>query len=175
MARKKKEVQLHKILAFLRDRYHVSPSEVLALIDAKKKEKAAEDYAIPVSLFAASPLSSLEAITVYLREESGLKFSQMEKIVGRNQIVLSTTYRNARKKYRQQLTVPDSKETIPSYILKNKQLSVLENIVFYLKSKYHLHNSEIAKLLNKDPRTIWTVLYRIQKKAMKTKGKEVNK
>lgn len=163
----KKEVQLRKILAFLRDSYRVAPSEILALIDAKKREKAADDYAIPVSLFATTPLSSLEAITVYLREEKGLKFSVMEKFLGRNQIVLSTTYRNAKKKWSKQLVVPDSKYSIPCHVFKNRKLSVLETIVSHLKTEYHLHNSEIAKLLNKDPRTIWTVLSRV-----KTKKKE---
>lgn len=169
MEEKNKEVQLRRILAFLRDHYHVAPSEILALIKEKKKEKVADNYAIPVCLFASVPLSSLEAITVYLRQEKGFKFSVMGKLLGRNQIVLSTTYRNAKKKYNQQFSVPESRYTIPCHILKNRGLSVLESIVSHLKTEYQLHNHEIAKLLNKDPRTIWTVLSRVKIKMKENK------
>jgi hypothetical protein len=92
----------------------------------------------------------------------------MEKILGRDQRVLSTTYRNAKKKYADELKILPTKYYIPCHIIANKQWSVLENITLYLKQEYQLSNTEIAHLLNKDPRTIWTVLNRIKKK-----GKEV--
>ncbi len=53
---------------------------------------------------------------------------------------------------------------VDSFIFKDRSLSVLESLVFYLKEvkKYSYH--EIAVILNRDDRTIWTVHNRAIKK-----------
>lgn len=169
-ALRKKEKQLSKVLLFLQTVYGIEPSEIMHLVQEKERRKReVESYTVPVSLFAETPLSALEVITRYLHDIRKLKFSEMEKILGRDQRVLSTTYRNAKKKFPSELKSSSSNYYVPCYLLQNKRWSVLENIVLYLKQAYHLSNSEIATLLNKDPRTIWTVLDRIKKK-----GKEVH-
>ncbi|MBI5880614.1 hypothetical protein HZB90_00625, partial [archaeon] len=43
-------------------------------------------------------------------------------------------------------------------------LSALESISLYLNQKYGIGYSRIAKLLNRDQRTIWTVCDRARKK-----------
>ncbi|GAF99559.1 unnamed protein product, partial [marine sediment metagenome] len=53
---------------------------------------------------------------------------------------------------------------IPSYIFKDRTLSVLEAIVKYLKEERMLSYHEIAVLLKRDDRTIWTVYNRVKKK-----------
>lgn len=53
---------------------------------------------------------------------------------------------------------------IPSYIFKDRTLKVLEVLVEYLKEDCNLNYSEIAVLLNRDARTIWTVYQRALKK-----------
>ncbi len=60
------------------------------------------------------------------------------------------------------MTVP-KEVMIPSSIFRDRSVSVLEAIVEYLKGRdmtYH----EIAILLNRDDRTIWTVYSRTKKK-----------
>lgn len=169
VALRKKEKQLSEVLLFLQTVYGIEPREIMRLIQEKEQHKReAESYTIPVSLFAETTLSALEVMTRYLHDIRKLKFSEMEKILGRDQRVLSTTYRNAKKKFPSEIKISSSKHYFPCHLLQNKQWSVLENIVHYLKQAYHLSNSEIATLLNKDPRTIWTVIDRIKKK-----GKEV--
>ena len=166
---KKQEKKLREVLRFLENKYAVAPKEVLKLIREKeKKEKEEESEYIPVSLFTAAPVSSLEVITLYLRDVKKLKFSAMGSLLGRNQIALSSTYRNAKKKYPASLRVEESEYKIPCAVLKTRSLSVLETIVVYLKNAYMLQNNEIAKLLGKDPRTIWTVLKRAKKKEVRT-------
>ena len=49
-------------------------------------------------------------------------------------------------------------------IFDDRRLGVLESLVFYLRDTLSLKNSEIAKLLNRDDRTIWTVYNRVNKK-----------
>ena len=53
---------------------------------------------------------------------------------------------------------------IPSSILRDRTISVLEAIVEYLKDKKQLTYHEIALLLNRNDRTIWTCYHRVQKK-----------
>ena len=56
---------------------------------------------------------------------------------------------------------------IPSDIFKDRSLSVLEIMVEYLKEQKGLSYHEIAVLLNRDDRTIWTVYNRGKKKRNK--------
>jgi len=58
---------------------------------------------------------------------------------------------------------------LPTYILKDRSVSVLEAIVEYLKSNENLSFHEIALLINRDDRTIWTVYDRVKKKRAKKK------
>lgn len=58
---------------------------------------------------------------------------------------------------------------LPIYILKDRSVSVLEAIVEYLKGNENLSFHEIALLINRDDRTIWTVYDRVKKKRGKKK------
>jgi DNA-binding NarL/FixJ family response regulator len=51
----------------------------------------------------------------------------------------------------------------PSYIFRDRSVAVLEAIVVYAKEKGFTYR-EIARLLNRDERTIWTTYHRVQKK-----------
>ncbi len=59
---------------------------------------------------------------------------------------------------------------IPLKILQDRSVAVLEAIVEYLKEEKSLKYSEIALLLNRDQRTIWTVYSRVKKKRLKNAG-----
>lgn len=173
MARNSKQhdKKLSEVLLFLRKNYDLSESEVLTLIKNKQKEILEEQATyIPVSLFGATKLSSLEAITVYLRENKLFSFTRMGKVLGRNPIALNASYHVAKRKYDKKIHVPESAYFIPAIIFQRKEYSVLENIIFYLKQEYCLTNVQISNLVKKDQRTIWTVLARV-----KEKGKEVKK
>lgn len=56
---------------------------------------------------------------------------------------------------------------IPSYIFKDRTVSVLEAIVEYLKENQGLSFHQIAVLLNRNDRTIWTVYSRVKRKRKK--------
>lgn len=53
---------------------------------------------------------------------------------------------------------------IPSFILKDRNLAALEAIVVYLKDSLGYNYAQIARLLNRDDRTIWTTYQRAKKK-----------
>jgi hypothetical protein len=53
---------------------------------------------------------------------------------------------------------------IPVSVLANRSVATLEAVVAYLKEKCNLSYHEIAVLLHRDDRTIWTCYHRVQKK-----------
>ena len=53
---------------------------------------------------------------------------------------------------------------IPSLVLRDRRISVLEAIVEYLKDEKKLTYHEIAVMLNRDDRTIWTCYNRAKSK-----------
>lgn len=64
-------------------------------------------------------------------------------------------------------TSPYSELKIPSTIFLDRDVSILEAVVEYLKDKSGLTYHEIAILLERDDRTIWTSYNRVKKKRMK--------
>jgi hypothetical protein len=61
-----------------------------------------------------------------------------------------------------------SQEQIPLNILKNRNFAPLESISFFLKNTKGMSFHEIALLLNRDDRTIWTCCNRATKKIQQT-------
>ena len=59
---------------------------------------------------------------------------------------------------------------IPSSIFKNRKLSVLEAITVYLRDKKSMTYAEIARLLNRNDRTVWTSYQRAKKKVQSNKS-----
>lgn len=53
---------------------------------------------------------------------------------------------------------------IPTYIFRNRQLSVLEVIVKHLKEERKLSYREISVILGRDERNVWTVYNRVRQK-----------
>ena len=60
---------------------------------------------------------------------------------------------------------------IPTNIFRDRELSVLETMIAYLREEHGLKYSEIAKILNRDDRTIWTSYNRVKKKRKRKGGK----
>ena len=63
---------------------------------------------------------------------------------------------------------------LPARVLQDRHVAVLEAIVEYLKEEKEMKYSEIAKLLNRDDRTIWTVYSRVRQKR-KALGQDTEK
>jgi hypothetical protein len=53
---------------------------------------------------------------------------------------------------------------VPVYLFRDRSVAVLEALVEYLKDVQGLSYHEIAVLLNRNDRTIWTVYNRAKKK-----------
>ena len=142
----------------------LSSEEITNLVNESLKIPIKEDIHVPISVFDNDYLSALETIVKFLREDLLLSFKQIASLTNRNEMALAVTYRNARKKMPAKLDARASDYFIPVSILKDRSLSVLENVAYYLKETFGITYHKIALLLNRDDRTIWTVYQRARRK-----------
>ncbi|NQV08840.1 hypothetical protein HQ529_03245 [Candidatus Woesearchaeota archaeon] len=143
--------RLRQEFDFLKETYNLSDQDVFKII--KKKE-----IIIPVSIFN-NKLAPLEALVLYLKDS--YRLSEIAAMLNRDQGTIWLTYQNALKK-RVRVSF-DSDVFVPVRIFSERRLSVLESLTEYLRED-GLSLKEIAGLVGKDNRTIWTVYSRAKKK-----------
>lgn len=123
------------------------------LADQKSGNK---ELQLPVDIFNNKKLSSLEAICKYLKENENFSFYQIAEILNRDNKTAWGTYDKAKKKLSSKFVINEPKYFIPISIFKNRKLGVLELICLYLKDNYGLTYHQIAVMLNRNDRTIWS-------------------
>ena len=160
---KTSEQELLEVLSYLKKEGR-STQEIADLINKFLNFQIKEEIKVPISVFKNDKLGSLETIVKYLRENLLLSFKQIASLTNRNEIALAVTFRNAKKKLPTKFVEEISPYFIPVSILQDRNLSVLENIVYFFKNTFGLTYHKIALLLNRDDRTIWTVYQRAKKK-----------
>ncbi|MEM2018117.1 MAG: hypothetical protein QW585_02805 [Candidatus Pacearchaeota archaeon] len=148
-------------IAEIKEKYNLTTEEIIRLLEEKKEE-------IPVSIFTEN-LGALEAVVKYMKEELKMNYSEIAKRLNRDERTIWVTYRNALKKKKEKLDVKATKFFVPISIFADRRLSILESLVRYLKEK-NLTYAEIAKLLNRDQRNIWTINSRARKKLSKKRS-----
>ena len=114
---------------------------------------------IPVTIFRQE-ITILEAVVKYLKENLGYNFHEIGSLLARNERNIWHAYAGARKKHPGKLIVKGTDYFIPVSVIANRELSALEAVSIYLKDVYNLTYHEIALLLQRDDRTIWTVCSR---------------
>ena len=142
-------------------RQNISFEQAIEILKKRKQDK--EQKTIPLSIFKNEKLSALEAIVKYLRENLNLGYKEISVLLGRNYNPIRITYKNSLRKLPKKFA-ESSSEKIPLEIFRNSKLSVLESISVYMKDSLKLNYHQIAILLNRDDRTIWTVCQRAIKK-----------
>ena len=158
------ERRLLDTLSYLKEQ-GVSSGDIINSLNKALNIEVKEDVKVPISVFKNDYLSSLENIVKYLRENMLLSFKQIASLTNRNNIALAVTYRNAKKKLEAKFVVEGvSPYSVPVSILQDRNISVLENVVSYLKDTFGLTYHKIAVLLNRNDRTVWTVYQRAKKK-----------
>ena len=153
-----------KFLNRLKYGYKLSSGEVVDLLTKAEKTLTKKDILIPVSIFKNKELSAFETICRYLKEELMLSYHKIAILLNRDDRTIWASYNESIKKRKERLAVRKSEIFIPHSIFKDRKLSVLESLVSYLKDNFRLRYSEIAALLNRDERNIWTVYNRSKKK-----------
>lgn len=172
-------------LDYILYKYHISKEELEKLatefqnktlrdLQSKEKERSTEKaetpphITIPISILCTKKLSSLEAIVKYLRENKKLSYSSIAHLLERNPKTLAVTYRQAKIKYSEEFHIRIEDKTLPTTIF-SKKLSILESICHHLRTQENSY-AEIARMLCKDQRTVWTVCHRAEKKLALSKS-----
>lgn len=173
-------------------KYQLSVHQLLEILAAHPSKETAQperiqtvaEHGLPVVLFATEKLSGLEITVKYIKEELNKSITEIGALLNRSPKTIWTTYSIASKKVSGRFDVralqSDSELTaklravaphnelekinVPFSVIANRDLSVLESITQYLRNELHLSLNQIAVLLHRDNRTIWTVHHRAQKK-----------
>lgn len=147
-------LKLQELLASLELEHELPAQEIIRL---------AQETRIPLSLYAGG-LSTLELTTKYLVENIGWTLSQTARTLHRSRQNVGQAYRHAKLKMPENFAPEISDHDIPLIVLLHPKRSLLESVVCYLREDHHLTFSIIAKMLYRDPRTIWTTYQRAKKK-----------
>ncbi|MBR9676277.1 hypothetical protein GOV05_04675 [Candidatus Woesearchaeota archaeon] len=142
------------------EKQEVSASELIKKIEG--------DILVPTSIFNKE-LGALETICKYLKENLNLPNKKISSLIGRDSKSVWQAINKAKAKLPKKFVVLESKYFVPVSILKNKELSVLENMVLYFVEDLGLSLIDISKILVRDERTIWTVHKRVKVKHAKKK------
>ncbi|MEM3373894.1 MAG: hypothetical protein QXE31_01605 [Candidatus Woesearchaeota archaeon] len=168
-----KKKQIIEIDQFLKDEERQIFSKVLnSLLNEIKEKNGLQEYEIkiyfekkeiqiPCSIFEKD-LGILEAIVKYLHENLNLSFKEISKLIKRSHSNVISSYNNAVKKKKNLFNNINYKYSIPLSIFE-KKLTCFESICLYFKDR-GLKLIEIAKLLNRNNKTIWTIYIRALKK-----------
>jgi DNA-directed RNA polymerase specialized sigma24 family protein len=144
--------EFRKLYDKLKKNYRVTSTELVSKVEEK-------ELLIPVTIFNKK-LSPLETVSKYFKENLGLSNKEIAKLLSRSEKTIWQAYNSSKKKYPKQLEVAETKYVIPISKLSNRKFSAFESIVSYLRSKFELSYHDIAVLLNRDDRTIWTLHHR---------------
>ena len=150
--REKDFQELKEIYARLREKY--SSDEIFSNLEEK-------EILVPLEIFN-SKLTILQSIVKYAHENLGLKFSEISELLNRNSRIIWKSYQDS-KSYSKRFVIENYSSNVSASIFSNRKLSVMENLVVYLKGK-GMRYSEISKLISRDERTVWTVYNRAMKK-----------
>lgn len=148
--------KLKKLLTTLEKKHGVGSDKILRLLKG--------EVVIPATVFTPK-LTPLEAVVKYLKEEQAFSLREIGSLLARNERNIWHAYANAKKKHLRKLKIAATDYFIPVSIFTNRKLSAFEALVQHLKDFYKLSYHEIAVLLARDDRTIWTVYSRASKKS----------
>ncbi len=165
---------LELILEELKEEYSLNKKEMVNIIIDKLKEKHkiskkeiveilnnTKEVNIPATIFSKN-LGGLETIVKYMKENLNMNYKEISDMIGRDERTIWTSYKKSVKKQKEPFDVKEGAK-IPIEIFKNKNLTTLESLVVYLKAK-QMKFVEIASLLSRDQRNIWTIYARAAKK-----------
>ncbi|MBI4154486.1 hypothetical protein HY498_00155 [Candidatus Woesearchaeota archaeon] len=151
--------KVKEILLPLKEKYNLSFKDLQKLLE--------EQLTFPLEILSKH-LTFLESVVKYLKENKELSLRKISRKIGRDERNVWHIFNKANKKYPERFTISEVSYWVPVSIL-DSNLSSLEALVFYLKNKFSLSFHEIAVLLKRNDRTVWTVYQRAKNKNEKQK------
>jgi len=141
--------KLTQVLDTVFSKYDLSPKEVLEALSKQKQDT------LPLSVFSTKKLSVLEIVVKYLKENKEMRYSDIARLLNRDQRTIWVTYDNSLKKSKKKLFDKGGAD-IPISIFKDRRMPVLVSLVKYLKDDLDYSFSQISGFLNKNYQTVYT-------------------
>lgn len=145
--------QLSNLLEQIKKKKKLTTAQIINSVEKKK--------IIPLNIFCKE-LSPLETVVKYLKQNQNLTINQISDLLNRSKKTIWQAYKSSYKKYPFPIKTSFSKYHIDASSFKDRKYTVFEIIIKHLKSFLNYH--DIAILLKRDDRTIWTVYNRALKK-----------
>lgn len=123
----------------------------------------AERMNIPITIFSKE-VGALETLCKYMKENLGMSYHEIAIALNRNERTIWTACHKAQEKSKEKIYVGKTEIFIPSSILGDRKYTILEAVIVHLKSRGMRFN-EIAKLVDRDQRNVWTIYSRAIKKS----------
>ena len=133
--------------------------EVMAALRAATTEEQ-----VPLAIFRVRTLGPLETLARYLREERGLRLSQVARLLRRDPRTVWSAYTSSLRKHPRRLAWPSGTLQVPASVFADRRLGPLEALTFYLRERKRHSYAEIGRQLNRDARTVWTACRRARGK-----------
>ena len=160
VSRKKLMESLDCVLGELKEDGSFSEEEIGALVLERVKSQYKKKVVIPLHIFC-DKLGALESLTKYMKENLGMRYSEIAAVLVRDERTVWTSYNKAKEKVRRRFgsgfELGDAKLTIPLSEFEKEGLTVLERVVVYLKDKKRKKYSEISKIIDRDQRNVWAI------------------
>jgi DNA-directed RNA polymerase specialized sigma24 family protein len=150
--------RINKKIEFLKKKYNLHDEEIQKILKDSKKI-----VSVPLQIFSFK-LSPLESIVKFLKENMDFNFHEIGKLLNRDERTIWITYNNSLEKTKKKLKLTEINYLIPVRVFSNRKFSILESLCLFLIENYNLEIKEIARLLDKNPSSMWTVYYRAKKK-----------
>jgi len=150
--------KMKDLLLIFQEKYGLSTDQLSQMLT--------EELFFPNSILVKD-LTPLHSVVKYLKENKRLSLAKIAPLIGRDQRNVWRMYSDAKKRHPDALDVSGSTFFIPVSIFLNNSLSAQEALVCHFKDSLDLSYHEIAVLLSRDDRTIWTVYNRAKKKHAK--------
>lgn len=147
--------KIKKLISTLKEKHNLSHEKTLQLIQ--------QEQSFPVSILNKK-LTVLESAVKYLKEEQSIQLSEISRLLKRDQRNIWHAFDNSKRKHKSKLLVDNNSIQIPAAILANPKLSALESLAAYLKENFSLSYHQIALIIKRDDRTVWTVYNNARKK-----------
>ncbi len=152
-----------QILDFLKDKYEIKTDELVLTSNKLSLERDFERVFLPISIFKYG-LSPLSCVVKYLRENLELRFTKIAAILKRDNSTVWDAYQKAKKEMPDFFLEEDSQYYIPISMFSDRNISILEGMTYYLKTKFDLKFSKIGEMTKRSQKTIWTSYDRARKK-----------
>ena len=138
----------------LKKKYNINLKDIESLLE--------EELKFPDSILNEE-LTVLESVVKYLKENKNFSLKKISELIKRDQRNVWHIYHQAEKKYPKKFLIKEAKYWIPISIFSEK-FSAYESLVKYLKDGLELKYCEIAGVLRRDQRTVWTIYNRTKEK-----------